>query len=97
MPTPATADQAAMACGRSFGGKTAFRMDSVAGMTNAAPRPITTRAPISVPVPEANAAAVLPQREHGEPAEQREPAPVPVTERPGRDQQRREAQRVGVA
>ncbi len=26
-----------MACGRSFGGNTAFRIDSVAGMTNAAP------------------------------------------------------------
>ena len=61
MPTPATADQAAIACGRSFGGKTAFRIDSVAGMTNAAPRPITTRAAISIPVPVANAAAVLPR------------------------------------
>ena len=61
MPMPVTADQAAMACGRSFGGKTAFRIDSVAGMTNAAPRPITTRAPISMPVPDANAAAALPR------------------------------------
>ncbi len=60
MPTPATADQAAMACGRSFGGNTAFRMDRVAGITNAAPRPITTRAAISMPVPDANAAATLP-------------------------------------
>ena len=60
MPTPATADQAAIACGRSSGGNTAFRIDSVAGMTNVAPRPITTRAAISIPVPEANAAAVLP-------------------------------------
>ena len=32
----------------------------MAGITNAAPRPITSRAPISMPVPEANAAAVLP-------------------------------------
>ena len=34
--------------------------------------------------------------EHGQAAEQLEQAPVPVAERPGRDQQRREAQRVGV-
>ena len=61
MPTPATADQAAIACGRSFGGNTAFRIDSVAGMTNAAPRPITTRAAISMPVPDAKAAAALPR------------------------------------
>ena len=49
-----------MAWGRSLGGKTAFRMDSVAGMTNAAPRPITIRAVISTPVPDANAASALP-------------------------------------
>ncbi len=67
MPTPATADQAAIACGRSFGGKTAFRIDSVAGMTNAAPRPITMRAPISMLVPEANAAAVLPRAKTARP------------------------------
>ncbi len=59
MPTPATADHAAIACGRSFGGKTAFRIDSVAGMTNVAPSPITTRAAISVPVPVDRAAATL--------------------------------------
>ncbi len=67
MPTPATADQAAIACGRSFGGKTAFRIDKVAGMTNAAPRPITTRAAISIPVPEASAAAVLPRAKTARP------------------------------
>ncbi len=60
MPTPATADQAAIACGRSFGGNTALRMDSVAGMTNVAPRPMTTLAMISVLVSVENAAATLP-------------------------------------
>ena len=75
MPTPATADQAAMACGRSRGGNTEFRMDSVAGITNAAPRPITTRAAISVPVPEANAAAALPRANTASPptSERRRP------------------------
>ena len=74
MPTPVTADQAAIACGRSLGGKTEFRIDSVAGMTNAAPRPITTRAAISMPVPDANAAGRAAEGEHGQAAEQREPA-----------------------
>ena len=76
---PATADQAAMACGRSFGGNTAFRMDKVAGMTNVAPRPITTRAPISMPVPDANAATVLPSAKTARPAirERRRPKRSP--------------------
>ena len=60
MPTPVTADQAAMAWGRSRGGNTELMIDSVAGITNAAPRPITTRATISMLVPPANAASVLP-------------------------------------
>jgi len=41
----------------SVGGKTALRMDRVAGMTNAAPRPITTRATISVGAGQARAPA----------------------------------------
>ncbi len=60
MPTPATADQAAIACGRSLGGNTALSIDRVAGMTKVAPKPITTLARISVVVPVAKAAATLP-------------------------------------
>ena len=48
MPTPAIADQAPIAPARSLAGNTAVRIDRVAGMTNAAPTPITARAAISV-------------------------------------------------
>ena len=46
-PPPAMPAQTAMALGRSSGGKTLVRMDSVAGMTKAAARPITARAPMT--------------------------------------------------
>ena len=48
MPTPAIADHALIAPGRSRAGNTAVMIDKVAGMTNAAPMPITARAAISV-------------------------------------------------
>src|SRR6478609_2250250 len=46
-PTPAKPAQIAIARGRSLGGNTWARIDSVAGITNAAPTPITARAPIT--------------------------------------------------
>ena len=45
-PTPAKPAQIAIARGRSFGGNTCARIDNVAGITNAAPTPITARAPM---------------------------------------------------
>ncbi len=48
MPTPAIADQAPIAPARSLAGNTAVRIDSVAGMTKAAPTPISARAAIRV-------------------------------------------------
>ncbi len=60
-PTPATADHAAIACARSRGGKTAFRIESVAGITNAAPKPIKTRSATRTPAFGARAAARLPR------------------------------------
>ena len=68
IPTPATADQAAIACGRSAGGNTAFRIDSVAGMTKAAPKPISTRSAMSTPALDANDAARLPSANRMRPA-----------------------------
>jgi hypothetical protein len=68
MPTPATADQAAMACGRG---------DQHAGAGR-----------------ERRCDAA--EREDREAAEQREPPAVAVSERPGRDEECREAQGVGV-
>ena len=41
--SPAAADQAATALGRSEGGKITAAIDSVAGMTRAAPTPIAVR------------------------------------------------------
>jgi len=45
--------------GRSRGGKTAFRIESVAGITNAAPRPMSTRSAIKTPAFGAKEAARL--------------------------------------
>ncbi len=55
-PTPATPAHTAIARGRSSGGNTWARIDSVAGMTNAAPTPITARAAIT-PVAEVDVTA----------------------------------------
>ncbi len=56
-PTPAKPAQIAMAWRRSSGGKTCASTDRVAGMTSAAPMPITARAAINwLDVP-ANAAS----------------------------------------
>ena len=48
MPIPAMLDHSAIAPARSRAGNTAVRIDSVAGMTNAPPTPISARAAISV-------------------------------------------------
>ena len=48
-PTPANPAQMAIARGRSFGGKTWARIDRVAGITNAAPTPISARHAITAP------------------------------------------------
>ncbi len=48
---PATDAQTAIAFGRSAGGKTVARSESVPGMTRAAPTPIAARAAISSPTP----------------------------------------------
>ena len=45
-PNPAKPAQIAIARGRSLGGNTWARIESVAGITNAAPTPITARAPM---------------------------------------------------
>ena len=60
MATPATADHSAMACGRSAGGNTELRIDRVAGITKAAPTPITARHPIRAPAEPASAAPAEP-------------------------------------
>ena len=76
--------------------KTLISSDSVAGMMNAAPAPMTARAAISASTPPAKAAAADASAEHREPGEQRAPAPEAVAERAGEQQQPGEHERVGV-
>ena len=65
MAMPATADHRPIALARSFGSvNTLVRIDNVAGMTSAAPSPMTARAAISWPevvasAPAADAAAKI--------------------------------------
>ena len=60
MPIPATADQMAIAFGRSFSGKMLVRIERVVGMIAAAPTPIRARDAISCVVPGATAASSEP-------------------------------------
>jgi hypothetical protein len=57
---PAIADQIPIAAGRSAGANTSERIDSVAGMTSAAPTPITARKAINSAAEPASAAAAEP-------------------------------------
>ena len=76
--------------------KTLVSSDSVAGMMNAAPAPITARAVTSWPTPPANAAPAERDSEDGEAEQQRAPAPEAVAERAREQQQAGEHERVGV-
>ena len=67
-PPPAMPAQTAMALGRSSGGNTLVRMESVAGMTKAAASPITARAPITAVEESAVAASSVPNRNRTSPA-----------------------------
>lgn len=57
LPAPANAAQVAIAFGRSPGGNTDVTIDSVAGITNAAPAPMAARQAMSIVGPVANDAA----------------------------------------
>ncbi len=88
--------QVAMARGLRSGGVTCRSNDKVAGMTRAAPRPVTTRPANSTVTSGAAAddrqsAAKTPRPVRSTPLR-----PAPVTERPGRDEQAAEHQDVGV-
>ena len=96
-PRPATADHMAMALARSAGTvKTLVKMERVAGMTAAAPIPITTRQAMSSPAEVDMAASAEPRAEDDQAAGQ---GPVPsdaVTEAAQREQQPGHGQGVGV-
>ena len=82
---------------RSSGGKMLVIVDSVPGMSSAAPMPMTARSAMSWPgdVGE-RAPAPAAAAEDADADDQRAPAAVAVAERAGRQQQRGERQRVGV-
>ena len=92
---PATAAHTLTALTRSDSGNVPVIVESVAGITRAAPMPITARRPISSFGPPA-VIATASRGEDREPRDQREPASVAVAERAGGEQQRRERERVGV-
>ncbi len=67
-PLPAMPAQMAIALARSRTGKTLVRIDSVEGMTNAAPMPITARAAMSTPGLSAKAPRMEPAAKTTRPA-----------------------------
>ena len=96
-PRPAVAAQMPIAIARSrVSVKTLISSESVAGMMNAAPAPMTARATMSPSTPPAYAAHRRGDAEHREPGEQRAPASEAIAERAGQQQQPGEHERVRV-
>ena len=88
--------QIAIAFARSRAGKTLVRIDSVDGMTNAAPMPITAASGDQHRRRVRERAGDRAEREHDETALQRALASEPVAERGGREEQAGEDERVRV-
>ena len=94
--TPAIAAQRPIALPRSSGGNVLVMIDSVAGMMNAPPMPISaTRQDELVRCVDERAREGA-ESEHRHAELQRAAPPEPVTQAPGREQQAREHERVGV-
>ena len=96
MPRPDTPAQIPIAFARSFAGNVAVRIDSVEGMMNAPPTPISARLAINIPAEPATADSAEPSAEDREAEVQRPAAAEAVTERAGREQQAGEDEHVGV-
>ena len=82
-PLPEMPAQMAIALARSRAGNTLVRIDSVEGMTNAAPMPITARAAISMAGLSAKAPSTEPAANTTQPGLQRALAAEAVAERGG--------------
>ena len=96
-PRPAVAAQMPIAIVRSrVSVKTLISSESVAGMMNAAPAPMTARATMSPSTPPAYAAQPEATPNTASPREQRAPASEAIPERAGQEQQPREHERVRV-
>ena len=95
-PAPEMPAQTAIALARSRAGNTLARIDSVDGMTNAAPTPMTAREAISRPDVSANTPSSEPSPKITRPACKRALAAEAVAERGGGEQQAGEHEPVGV-
>ena len=95
-PDPAMPAHRAIALARSRVGKTLVRIDSVDGMTNAAPTPMIARATMSIPGVSDEGAEDRAGGEHDEARLQGALAAEAVAEGGGREQQAGEDQAVGV-
>ena len=95
-PPPEIPAQMAIALPRSCGGKTLVRIDSVAGMTNAAPRPMTARPTMIASALWLKAANSEPDRNTDEAGLQRALAPEAVADGSGGQQHAGEHEAVGV-
>ena len=95
-PPPETPAQIAMACVRSWAGNTLVRIDSVEGITNAAARPMTARAPMTMPDVSANAANTAPTMNSDEAELEGALAAEAVADGAGGEEHAGEDQRVGV-
>ena len=94
---PATPAHSPIATARSRASvKTFVRIESVAGMMNAAPMPITARAAMSASTLDANAAAPDEMPNSDEPRGERALAAVAIAERSRGEEQAGEHERVGV-
>ena len=95
-PSAETPPHTAIARGRSSASKTCITMARVAGISRAPPTPMTPRATMSEEADAVERGSDRTGTEHGEPREQRAASPVPVSDAPGREEQAREHQGVGV-
>ena len=95
-PAPANPAQMAMARGRSAGEKTLARMDSVDGITNAAPAPMSARVRDELVGGRGERRQQAGHPDHRQPELQGALATVAITQRAGRQQQAGEHQAVGV-
>ena len=95
-PAPEMPAQMAIALARSRAGNTLVRIDSVDGMTNAAPTPMIARAAISIGRAVGEGAEQRAEPEDDEAGLQRALAAEAVAERGGGEQQAGEDQAVGV-
>ena len=95
-PAPTTPTQTPTAWALSSGGNDVVMIDSVVGITSAAPTPIAARSPISVVGSFATSAAAAAAAEDHEPDHEDDLAPEAVADRAGDQQQAGEDHRVRV-